>query len=131
MIAPANASSDLLNSWKEIAAYLNRGVRTVQRWEAEAGLPTRRPRGKRHSAVIAIRSEVDFWLKSRFLVTRTPNGVTTSNKELLLASRELRQTVAQARIRHHAALVELIKRVEKMTAESHFQRPSVILDHQD
>ena len=28
-----------LDSWKEIAAYLKRGARTVQRWEREEGLP--------------------------------------------------------------------------------------------
>ncbi|HET6933637.1 MAG TPA: hypothetical protein VFI72_02285 [Candidatus Angelobacter sp.] len=57
-------SEDLLNSWKEIATYLQRGVRTVQRWEAEFGLPVRRPAGKKRSAVIAIRSELDQWLRS-------------------------------------------------------------------
>jgi phage terminase Nu1 subunit (DNA packaging protein) len=55
----------LLNSWKEIATYLNRGVRTVQRWEAELGLPVHRPRSKRRSAVIAFRSELDSWLRNR------------------------------------------------------------------
>ena len=30
-----------LNSWKEIATYMDRGVRTVQRWE-NGGLPIRR-----------------------------------------------------------------------------------------
>src|SRR5947209_7058286 len=57
-------SSELLNSWKEIAAYLNRGVRTVQRWEIELGLPIRRPRGKNRSAVMAMRSELDAWVKA-------------------------------------------------------------------
>ena len=33
---------DRLDSWKEIAAYLGRGVRTVQRWEREEGLPVHR-----------------------------------------------------------------------------------------
>ena len=33
---------DRLDSWKEIAAYLNRGVRTVRRWEREEGLPVHR-----------------------------------------------------------------------------------------
>src|SRR6516165_9962944 len=55
-------SDQILNSWKEIGQYLNRGVRTVQRWEAELGLPVRRPRGRRRSAVIAMRSEIDQWL---------------------------------------------------------------------
>src|SRR5262249_6089715 len=53
---------DVLNSWKEVAAYLGRGVRTVQRWEQELGLPVRRPRGKSRSAVIAFRAELDSWL---------------------------------------------------------------------
>ena len=57
-------SMELLNSWKEIAAYLNRGVRTVQRWETELDLPVRRPRGKSRSAVMAMRSELNQWIKT-------------------------------------------------------------------
>ena len=60
----AVSQTDLLNSWKEIAAYLNRGVRTVQRWEVELSLPVRRPRARNRSAVIAMRSELDQWLKA-------------------------------------------------------------------
>jgi hypothetical protein len=56
------ANEEVLNSWKEIAAYLGRGVRTVQRWEQELGLPVRRPRGKSRSAVIAFKPELDKWL---------------------------------------------------------------------
>jgi hypothetical protein len=55
---------DVLNSWKEVAAYLGRGVRTVQRWERELGLPVRRPRGKSRSAVIAFKTELDRWLRA-------------------------------------------------------------------
>jgi hypothetical protein len=54
--------SGVLNSWKEIAAYLDRGIRTVQRWERELQLPVRRPRQKARSAVLAFRSELDRWL---------------------------------------------------------------------
>jgi len=32
----------ILNSWKEIATYLDRGVRTLQRWERDEHLPIRR-----------------------------------------------------------------------------------------
>lgn len=59
-----NASQQVLNSWKEISRYLHRGVRTVQRWERELGLPVRRPRGKSRSAVVAVRSELDDWLQT-------------------------------------------------------------------
>jgi hypothetical protein len=56
--------SDTLNSWKEIANYLDRGVRTVQRWERDLQLPVRRPRGTKRSAVLAVRSEIDAWLRT-------------------------------------------------------------------
>jgi hypothetical protein len=63
--------SDALQSWKEIAAYLKRGVRTAQRWERSAGLPVRRPRAGDRSPVFAFPSEIDQWLHSR--PTRTFN----------------------------------------------------------
>lgn len=59
---PMAVNLQVLNSWKEVAIYLRRGVRTVQRWEMELGLPVRRPRGKSRSAVIAFKPELDFWL---------------------------------------------------------------------
>lgn len=53
-----------LQSWKEIAEYLGRGVRTAQRWE-ELGLPVRRPQPySRKSAVYAVTHELDAWLLS-------------------------------------------------------------------
>jgi hypothetical protein len=68
-VVPAAFSSKscVLNSWKEIATYLGRGVRTVQRWESELRLPVHRPRGKNRSAVLAFREELDDWLR------RTPS----------------------------------------------------------
>lgn len=56
--------SHILSSWKEIAAYLGRSVRTVQRMELELGLPVRRPKGHARSSVMAIPQELDEWLKS-------------------------------------------------------------------
>jgi predicted DNA-binding transcriptional regulator AlpA len=61
MSALPNANTHL-NSWKEIAAYVGRGVRTVQRWEQELQFPVRRPRGRKRSAVIALSHEIDEWL---------------------------------------------------------------------
>jgi hypothetical protein len=51
-----------LSGWKEIANYLDRGVRTVQRYEREMGLPVRRPAGKSRAAVIATKAELDAWV---------------------------------------------------------------------
>jgi len=53
-----------LDAWKEIAAYLRRGERTVKRWEQERGLPTHRLPGKGRSSVFAYSGELDEWLKS-------------------------------------------------------------------
>ena len=52
---------DRLDSWKEIAAYLGRSVRTVRRWEAEEGLPVHRQMHRALGNVYAFRSEVDRW----------------------------------------------------------------------
>jgi TolB-like protein/Flp pilus assembly protein TadD len=58
--APPTAG-DLLDSWKEIARYLNRDVRTIQRWERTKGLPVHRLPGGDKPAVYALRHEVDAW----------------------------------------------------------------------
>ena len=53
--------------WKEIATYLGKGVRTVQRWEQDLGLPIRRPNGQEHpNKIIALRSELDAWRASQW-----------------------------------------------------------------
>jgi hypothetical protein len=54
----------LLSSWKEIAAYLHKGVRTAQRWEREAGLPIRRPVKNRH-IIVAVSEELDDWVQAQ------------------------------------------------------------------
>jgi hypothetical protein len=53
-----------LNSWKEIAAYFNRDVRTVRRWESELGLPVHRRQHIRRGIVYAHESELDAWWKA-------------------------------------------------------------------
>ena len=55
---------DRLDSWKEIAAYVNRGVRTVRRWEHEEGLPVHRKMHRVQGSVYAYRSEIDAWRTS-------------------------------------------------------------------
>src|SRR5262252_10648820 len=46
-------AEDCLDSWKEIASYLRRGVRTVKRWEKEEGLPVHRHQHQRLGSVYA------------------------------------------------------------------------------
>jgi hypothetical protein len=58
-----------LDSWKEIADYLRRDVRTVTRWEKDKRLPVHRVPGGKRQAVFAYRQELDAWLLSQ-----EPNG---------------------------------------------------------
>jgi len=54
-----------LESWKEIAAYLGRGVTTVQRWEQEEGLPVHRLPHAKKGSVFAFKPELDSWRVNR------------------------------------------------------------------
>jgi hypothetical protein len=53
-----------LDTWKSIASYLARTVRTVQRWHAEYALPVHHIGGEK-SSVFAFISELDKWLENR------------------------------------------------------------------
>jgi hypothetical protein len=53
----------VLGSWKEIANYLGKGVRTVQRWERCSGLPVHRPSGSSKGVVLAFPTELDKWAR--------------------------------------------------------------------
>jgi adenylate cyclase len=56
---------DRLDSWKEIATYLKRGARTVQRWERAEGLPVHRLQHDKLGSVYAFTSELDRWWCAR------------------------------------------------------------------
>src|SRR5665213_3333130 len=53
-----------LDSWKEIALYVRRDVRTVIRWEKQKGLPVHRIPGGQRKAVFAYPHEIDHWRKN-------------------------------------------------------------------
>jgi hypothetical protein len=61
-VATTRHETKVLTSWKEIAAYFGKGVRTVQRWEQQFGLPVSRPRNSRKGVVFASPDELDRWL---------------------------------------------------------------------
>jgi len=114
----------IFNSWKEIASYINRGVRTVQRWEAELGMPVRRPRGRGRSAVLAVRSELDRWIQACPLEARekmsqsvTELSVNPAIEQLRTSTLQLHQIRSQmhdSREQLFVALSELSASVQKM-----------------
>jgi len=52
-------------SWKEIAAYFNRGLRTVQRWERQERLPVHRHIHEKAGSIYGYKTELDAWLAIR------------------------------------------------------------------
>jgi Tfp pilus assembly protein PilF len=64
-IDPAPESNRRLDSWKQIARYLNRHVTTVRRWERHERLPVHRHRHARLGSVYAYPRELDDWLSTR------------------------------------------------------------------
>jgi hypothetical protein len=83
-----------LTGWKEIANYLGKGVRTVQRYERHLGLPVRRPAAKDRGSVVATKSEIDAWvqaspIRETFRLTRSEPYVSAK------AAADIRQGVSQ------------------------------------
>jgi hypothetical protein len=78
--------AETLESWKQIAAYVNRSERTVRRWEAIEGLPIHRREHQRQDTVFAYSHEIEEWSKRR------------TRKRLALARREPHPETASPRI---------------------------------
>jgi tetratricopeptide (TPR) repeat protein len=53
-----------LDSWKQIATYLQRDERTAQRWHVNSGLPVYHVPGSKRGSVFAYPSEIDAWLNN-------------------------------------------------------------------
>ena len=60
-----NPEQDRLDSWKQIAAYLNKSERTVRRWQETEGLPVHKHPHQQRGSVWAYRQELDHWLTDR------------------------------------------------------------------
>jgi hypothetical protein len=93
-----SGDSTVLSSWKDIARYLGKGVRTVQRWERHLGLPVRRPTGaSQKSAVLLHRGDVDAWLATRFSARSFPNEGREGNQSARSARSILKERIRTAR----------------------------------
>src|SRR5882757_959096 len=71
---PTRPSEDRLDSWKEIAAYLDRDVTTVQRWEKREGMPVHRHVHDKMGSVYGSRAELDEWTRGRKPAAPAENG---------------------------------------------------------
>ena len=60
-------STEVLTCWKDIAQYMGKAVRTVQRWEREFQLPVKRLDDFGYkSAVLARPEDLDSWFRSNW-----------------------------------------------------------------
>jgi len=135
--APASPSSGekpevkYLSSWKEIANYMGKGVRTVQRYEAKFGLPVRRPAGKSRASVVATRADIDAWVLSsplRAAVHEAVKEVLEHDPELaeirqgMQEMRELRREMQALRDKTKESLSQLLAGVQALMKSSREQR---------
>ena len=79
------SDKDILDSWKAIADYLDRDIRTCSRWEKQLGLPIHRidDRSSR-SKVFAYKSEIDEWLREKANTRELKSLSFTENKWLVI-----------------------------------------------
>ena len=68
----AHEAREVLDSWKEISAYLGRDVRTCRRWETRLGLPVHRLNGSPKARVRAFKDEIDAWLERKLHEREVP-----------------------------------------------------------
>jgi len=128
----SSEESAVLSSWKDIALYLGKGVRTVQRWERQLGLPVRRPLGaSQKSAVLLYRSDVDAWLATRFSARPLQNNGTALAKsgwarstlrERIRRAQELRTTHQVLTEQIQESIRQLTERCDLLTTQTR-QKP--------
>ncbi|MBU4495526.1 MAG: tetratricopeptide repeat protein [Acidobacteria bacterium] len=78
----------VLDSWKEIAGYLSRTIKTCHRWENDLDLPIRRLDGSPKARVFAYKEELDSWLEEKLnereLPRKRPFFSTIKSKKLFI-----------------------------------------------
>lgn len=108
-------NDSVLNSWKEIASYLGRGIRTVQRWEQFLGLPVRRPHGRDRSSVIALKSEIDDWLEKTPRNRRVRSADIASLRTAFELNRQRLRRHMQEMVEHSRRTQDLAKTIAELS----------------
>ncbi len=124
-----------LNSWKEIATYLERGVRTVQRWECELQLPVHRIRDTKRSPVFAFREELRLWIESRAAGEHRPeNGAsrqpigkrTQTHSAIIRRTQDLTRELARLVIQHCGQTEALCRNLKStLSARPGWPKPGI------
>lgn len=83
----SNKLPERLESWKEVAAYLDRDVTTVQRWEKREGMPVHRHLHDKRGSVYALVSELDDWRQTRKVRLAEEDNYSASEAEAIDSQR--------------------------------------------
>lgn len=115
----------VLTSWKEVAAYLGKGVRTVQRWERHDGLPIRRITGT--TKIVVRRDELDHWLEALPIhnggSSRTPSTHVEEMRGGIQVAKDLRQKNAVLCHSFHGVMSRLVDERRRMSKVCELPHP--------
>jgi hypothetical protein len=116
-----NTPQKTLESWKQIAGYLDRSERTVRRWEANEGLPVHRREHEKYDTVFAYKHEIEAWSRRRTKCPLTPAAGEAMNKA---ATPE--PSTAGAYLSEHAAITLTMHRYIEgaRSGDADFMRPA-------
>lgn len=108
----------VLSCWKDIALYMGKGVRTVQRWERELALPVRRPHnGGAKGPVTARPGDLDKWLSVNWSERRHLNRQVETlpfRPALPVRFPPLIETTRQVRHENQLLLAGLLQTIEDL-----------------
>lgn len=105
-VSAVNASETRLDSWKEIATYVNRDVTTVQRWERREGMPVHRHVHDKRGSVYALPEELDLWMQSRRLSEADAESL--SEAQILPIDQTAKGATSQRKVRLWIALTAVL-----------------------
>jgi hypothetical protein len=116
-----NTPQKTLESWKQIAGYLDRSERTVRRWEANEGLPVHRREHEKQDTVFAYKHEIEAWSHRR---TKCP--LEPAAKEALSAATAPEQSSASVYLLEHDAITRTMHRyiAGARAGDADFMRPA-------
>jgi hypothetical protein len=116
--------SKMLSSWKEIAHFFGKGVRTVQRWEKTLDLPIHRPPGAPSNVVLARTSDLEEWMHgghaNRAAIEQDEDALTATAMTDAIASLEREVTLLAQKTNVASGEVHVVtsplERVNALTA---------------
>lgn len=107
----------VLQSWKQIAKYVGRTERTVQRWEQEFGFPVHPPSGKSRSSVMALVTEIEEWTRDRPSLVQIRSSARLNREMLMPSHTRAGKGVSRAKKLNQKHSLEILRRTSLLEAQ--------------